>query len=412
VQNTYLVGGAVRDKLLGLPVHERDWVVVGSTPEALLAKGFKPIGKDFPIFLEPNTQEEYALARTERKTGKGYYGFECYARPDVTLEQDLSRRDLTINAMAETLEGEIIDPFGGQQDLKNKILRHVSPAFSEDPVRVLRVARFAARLAPLGFTVAAETQDLMRTMVTSGEVDALVAERVWQEMVRALGEKDSAQFFEVLRSCGALQRLWPALDKLWGIPQPAQHHPEIDTGVHTMMALGIACQLSTDTVIRFAVLCHDLGKGDTPPKEWPSHRGHEERGVARIQEFCRRYRVPSEYKELAVLVSRFHLHCHRVAELRSDTLLKTLERLDAFRQPERFEKFLLACEADARGRAGLETAQYPQAARMRRAYQVAKAVSVQPLIAMGLEGAVLGERLHQERVRAIEGDLKPMPPIQ
>lgn len=400
--NIYLVGGAVRDKLLGLPQRERDWVVVGSTPEALLAEGFKPVGKDFPVFLHPKTQEEYALARTERKTGKGYYGFECYASPDVTLEEDLSRRDLTINAMAATEQGEIIDPYNGQQDLKNKILRHVSPAFSEDPVRVLRVARFAARFQPLGFTVAPETLALMRTMVENGEVDALVAERVWQEMHRALTEVDPAQFFLVLRECGALKRLWPALDKLWGIPQPEQHHPEIDTGDHVMMVLGIAAKMTNDPLTRFAALCHDLGKGESPPENWPSHRGHEDRGVPIIEAFCKRYRAPKEYSDLAKLVSRFHLHCHRAFELKSTTLLKTLERLDAFRQPERFEKFLIACEADAKGRTGREAIPYPQANRMREALQVAKAVLIKPLIDSGLEGAALGAKLHQERARAIE----------
>jgi tRNA nucleotidyltransferase (CCA-adding enzyme) len=400
--DVYLVGGAVRDKLLGLPHRERDWVIVGGTPDALLAQGYKPVGKDFPVFLHPKTQEEYALARTERKIGKGYYGFECYASPEVTLEEDLSRRDLTINAMAATEQGNIIDPFKGQEDLKNKILRHVSPAFAEDPVRILRVARFAARFAPLGFTVAPETLALMHSMVVANEVDELVAERVWQEMHRALGEVNPAQFFLVLRACGALQRIWPALDKLWGIPQPEQHHPEIDTGVHVMMVLDMSAKLSEERLTRFAALCHDLGKGESPPEMWPSHRGHEERGVPLIQAFCKRYRVPKEYGDLAKLVSRFHLHCHRVFELKPTTLLKTLERLDAFRQPERFEKFLIACEADARGRAGLEEIPYPQAERMREALRVAKTVLVKPLMDTGLEGAALGVQLHQQRVRAIE----------
>lgn len=397
----YLVGGAVRDKLLGLSIQERDWVVVGGTPFELLKAGFKQVGKDFPVFLHPNTQEQYALARTERKTGKGYYGFECYASPEVTLEADLSRRDITINAMAESEEGELFDPFQGKLDVENRILRHVSSAFSEDPVRILRVARFAAQLSPFGFTVADETLVLMRSMVDSGEIDALVKERVWQEMARALGTADPTQFFLVLRACGALQRLWPELEKLWGVPQPVQHHPEIDTGIHVMLALQMAAQLTTDRVTRFAVLCHDLGKGMTPPREWPSHRGHEERGVPLIQAFCDRYRVPNEYRDLAVLVSRFHLHCHRVFELRPDTVLKTLECLDAFRQPERFAKFLLACEADARGRANRQTVAYPAATRLYQAYQAAQAVTIQPLIAAGLEGAALGARLHQERVRAI-----------
>lgn len=399
---TYLVGGAVRDKLLGLPVHERDWVVVGATPEEMLQQSFKQVGKDFPVFLHPETHEEYALARLERKTGQGYYGFECDANKTVTLEEDLLRRDITINAMAETEDGQIIDPFGGQQDLKAKLLRHVSKAFSEDPVRILRIARFAARF---GFTVADETLILMQEMVRSGEVDTLVPERVWQEMTKALNEADPTQFFLVLRSCGALQRLWPALDKLWGIPQPAQHHPEIDTGIHVMMALKIATQISSDKSVRFAVVCHDLGKGVTPPEQWPSHRGHEEEGVPLIKEFCVRYRVPNDYRDLAVMVSRFHLHCHKVFELRSNTLLTTLEKLDAFRQPDRFEKFLLACTADARGRLNRETAEYPQANRMRQAYQIAKAVDVKPWVESGLQGEALGARLHQARVRAIDNHL-------
>ncbi len=398
----YLVGGAVRDRLLGLPIVERDWVVVGQTPAALLEAGFKKVGKDFPVFLHPQTHEEYALARTERKIGLGYYGFECHSSPEVTLEDDLLRRDLTINAMAETPEGIIVDPFHGLNDLNNRILRHVSPAFSEDPVRILRIARFAARFATLGFTVAEETMALMREMVLSGEIDALVPERVWQEMSKALSEQDPTPFFLVLRACGALARLWPSLDKLWGIPQPEQHHPEIDTGIHVMLSLQVACQRTLDKVTRFAVLCHDLGKGETPSQEWPSHRGHEERGVFLIEKFCERYRVPNDYKELAIIVSRFHLHCHRAFELRADTMLKTLERLDAFRSPERFEKFLLACECDAKGRTGKEASAYPQAERMRKAYQLAKAVDIAALMEKGLQGAGLGVRLHQERVRAID----------
>jgi tRNA nucleotidyltransferase (CCA-adding enzyme) len=401
VLKLYLVGGAVRDKLLKLPFFEQDWVVVGSTPDEMLEKGFKQVGKDFPVFLHPETQEEYALARTERKTGTGYYGFQCDASKTVTLEEDLLRRDITINAIAETLEGELIDPFHGQRDLQDKLLRHVSPAFSEDPVRILRVARFAAKFAPLGFKVADETLALMQSMVQAGEVDTLVPERVWKEMVRALGEPEPAQFFWVLRACGALQRLWPSLDKLWGVPQPAKHHPEIDTGIHVMMALKVAVKLTTDKATRFAVICHDLGKGATPPKEWPSHKGHEEAGVPLIQAFCKRFRVPNEYRDLAIMVSRFHLHCHKTFELRSNTLLATLERLDAFRQPERFEKFLIACTADARGRLDRENTEYPQTNRMRQAYQAAKAVDVKPLIAAGLQGKEFGMRLHQARVRAI-----------
>lgn len=401
LMKTYLVGGAVRDELLGLPVREKDWVVVGSTPEAMLAAGFKQVGKDFPVFLHPKTHEEYALARTERKTGQGYHGFSCYSSPDVTLEQDLSRRDLTINAIAKAESGDIIDPFQGQQDLKNKIFRHVSPAFSEDPVRILRIARFAARFRSFGFKIADETMALMQHMVQSGEIDALVSERVWQEMLSALSEEHPSAFFLVLRACGALARLWPDLDCLWGIPQPEQHHPEIDTGVHVMMALDLAAKLSPDTQVRFAALSHDLGKGKTPEKNWPSHRGHEELGVACIEAFAGRYRIPHEYRDLAILVSRYHLHCHRAFELRADTMLKTLEALDVFRKPDRFEKFLLACTADARGRKDKEQEAYIQVDRMRAAYQIAKGVNVDRLREQGLTGEKLGEKIHQERVRAI-----------
>lgn len=403
---TYLVGGAVRDKLLGLPVREKDWVVVGETPESMLEQGYKKIGKDFPIFLHPETHEEYALARTERKTGKGYYGFECYAAPDVTLEQDLARRDLTVNAIAEDKEGSLIDPYKGQDDLQSRVLRHVSNAFIEDPVRVLRVARFSAQLSDFDFTVAPETLNLMQSMVNSGEVDALVPERVWQELARALSQSDPSPFILVLRECGALKRLWPELDRLWGIPQPEQHHPEIDTGIHTMMVLKKASELSLQTQVRFAALCHDLGKGTTPKDQWPSHRGHEERGVKLIQDFCKRYRVPNDHRDLAIAVSRYHLHCHRAFELKPATLLSTLEHLNAFRQPERLEQFLLACEADALGRKGKEDGSYPQANWFRQAFEVARAVDVQPFIQEGLEGKALGERLHQQRVREIS-NLKP-----
>lgn len=398
----YLVGGAVRDKLLGLPVRERDWVVVGATSQEMLKKGFKKVGKDFPVFLHPKTKEEYALARTERKTGKGYYGFECYSSSDVTLEEDLLRRDITINAMAEDEAGQIIDPYHGQRDLKQRILRHVSPAFKEDPVRILRIARFAARLEPFGFRVANETLDLMNTMVISGEIEALVKERVWQEIVKALDTDKPSEFFLVLRSCGALEHLWPSLDKLWGIPQPIQHHPEIDTGIHTMMALLEVAKLTKDTATRFATICHDLGKGETPPEEWPRHKGHEERGVELIRIFCDKYKVPREYKDLAVLVSRFHLHCHKVFELKPKTILKALEKLDAFRKPKRLEQFLIACQADANGRLGREEKKYPQAERLREAYEIAKAVDIKPLIEAGLAGVELGQKLRQKRIKAIK----------
>lgn len=403
----YLVGGAVRDKLLGLAHRgENDWVVVGGTEEEMQNQGFKRVGKDFPVFLHPVSFEEYALARTERKKGKGYYGFECHASPEVTLEQDLSRRDLTINAIAEDANGNLIDPFNGIADLKAKILRHVSKAFVEDPVRILRLARFAARFIPLGFTIAKETMDLMKLMVELGEVDALVPERVWQEMERAFKESDPSQFFLVLRECNALQRLWPELDKLWGVPQPEKHHPEIDTGVHTMLALNQAVLLSEDPKVRFATLCHDLGKGETPKEEWPSHKGHEERGVSLIRDFCKRFRVPNEYRDLAVLVSRYHLHCHRALELTAATMQKTLEKLDAFRKPERFEQFLLVCIADARGRSGLQHRPYPQADRMRESLLAAKSVSIEPLLTLGLQGEQLGQKLHQLRVQAISNQFK------
>lgn len=399
--STYLVGGAVRDKLLGLPVNELDWVVVGATPEMMLAEGFKQVGKDFPVFLHPNTHDEYALARTERKTAKGYYGFVCDFSASVTLEEDLLRRDITINAIAEDINGKIIDPYGGVDDLQNKLMRHVSPAFREDPVRILRLARFASRLYPLGFRIAPETERLMCEMVEAGEVDHLVPERVWKELSRSLEEADPTQFILTLRSCGALQVLWPALNTLWGIPQPPIHHPEIDTGIHTMMVLKTACDLTLDPMTRFAALCHDLGKGKTNPKDWPSHRGHEELGVPLIQQFCKHYRLPTEYKALAVLVARYHLHCHRAFELKPSTLLNTLERLDAFRKPERFEKFLIACEADARGRTGFEHNAYPQAQRMRMAYKAAKDADIQPVVAQGYTGEVLKNKIHQVRVAAI-----------
>ncbi len=400
--NIYLVGGAVRDQLLDLSVQERDWVVVGAHPEQLLSQGFKQVGKDFPVFLDPKTHEEYALARTERKTGKGYTGFDCYAAPDVTLEQDLSRRDLTINAIAKAPDGTLIDPFSGQKDLKDRILRHVSPAFSEDPVRILRIARFAATLASFHFKIAAETLDLMRRMVEAHTLEDLVPERVWQETQKALCGSDPTQYFLVLRACGALKRLWPDLDKLWGIPQPPRYHPEVDTGVHVMMVLAQASVLSQDPITRFAALCHDLGKGQTPKHEWPSHHGHEERGVALIRGFCERYRVSHAYRDLAIITSRFHLHCHKIEELKPTTILQTLEKMDAFRQPDRFYQFLIACEADAKGRTDRTTIDYVQAGRFREAYELAKAVAVAPLIAAGATGEVLGRRLHQARVKAIE----------
>jgi tRNA nucleotidyltransferase (CCA-adding enzyme) len=398
---TYLVGGAVRDKLLGIPVQDRDYVVVGATPEDMTARGFKPVGADFPVFLHPETKEEYALARTERKSGRGYKGFTVYATPDVTLEDDLRRRDLTINAMAEDESGRLTDPFGGAEDLRNGLLRHVSPAFAEDPVRILRVARFAARYAKWGFRVAHGTRALMQRMVENGEVDALVPERVWAELERALGEDRPSVFFKVLRGCGALARLFPEIDALYGVPQPENHHPEMDTGVHAMMVLEAAARLTSDTRVRFAALVHDLGKGRTPESEWPRHIGHEEQGVALVQDLCRRLRVPNDYRDLGVLTARFHAHCHRAAELKPTTLLELLEALDAFRRPERVEQFLLACEADARGRSGHADAAYPQAGIVRRAFAAAAAVDPKLIAATGVSGPEIGARLRAQRIAAI-----------
>jgi tRNA nucleotidyltransferase (CCA-adding enzyme) len=393
----YLVGGAVRDRRLGLELKDRDWVVVGATPEEMTARGFKMVGADFPVFLHPETKEEYALARTERKSGRGYKGFTVYAGADVTLEQDLARRDLTINAMAEDTGGRLIDPFHGADDLKRGILRHVSPAFAEDPLRVLRVARFAARF---GYPVAHETQALMQALVEAGEMETLVAERVWSELERALGEKQPVRFLEVLRECGALHRLLPELDALFGVPQPPEHHPEIDTGVHTLMVLAQAVRLSVDAHVRFAALLHDLGKGTTPASEWPRHVGHEERGVALVRDICRRLRVSNDFRDLAVLVTRHHTHCHRAAELRDATLLETLEALDAFRRPERVEGFVRACEADFRGRTGYEDRPYPQADIFRRAFTAARAVDT-AAIAAGRNGPEIGEAIRAVRIDAI-----------
>ena len=398
----YLVGGAVRDELLGLPARERDWVVVGARPEELLARGFKPVGKDFPVFLHPQTSEEYALARTERKIGPGYRGFETLFSPDVTLEQDLERRDLTINAIAKDPDGgALIDPFGGQRDLRERTLRHVSPAFVEDPVRVLRVARFAARFAPLGFKVAPETLELMREIAARGELDALVSERVWQETQRALEMPAPARFFEVLREANALPIIFPELHALFGVPQPERWHPEIDSGVHTLMVVEQAAKLSDDPVVRFAALTHDLGKGTTPPSEWPSHIAHEQRGVGLVEGLCDRLRIPNAFRELAVLVSRYHLDAHRVTELRDSTLLDLLERLDAFRRAPRFEQWVLACEADARGRKGLENRDYPQADYLHRARDVAAKVTLDPAEREGLDGQKIAEKLRKARLAAL-----------
>jgi tRNA nucleotidyltransferase (CCA-adding enzyme) len=400
----YLVGGAVRDKLLGLEVRDRDYVVVGATPQEMTAHGYKQVGADFPVFLHPRTKEEYALARTERKQGRGYKGFTIYAAPDVTLEDDLRRRDLTINAMAEAEDGTLIDPFGGAEDLRNRILRHVSPAFAEDPVRILRVARFAARYADRGFKIAGSTLTLMREMVASGEADHLVAERVWAETERALAERDPACFFRTLRECDALTRLFPEINILFGVPQPRDQHPEIDTGVHTMMVLTQAAQLSADTRVRFAALVHDFGKGQTPRAEWPQHIGHEKRGVRVVRNFCKRLRVPNDYCDLAVLVTRYHLQCHRAHELRVGTLLKLLEALDLFRRPERLQSFLLACEADLRGRTGFEDKPYPQAELLARAFAAARTVDTSAIAASdkNLSGNAISEKIREARIAAIK----------
>jgi len=398
---TYLVGGAVRDELLDYPHKEKDWVVVGATPEEMLAAGFQQVGRDFPVFLHPETKEEYALARTERKTSPGYKGFNVHATPDVTLEQDLLRRDLTINAIAKDEAGEIIDPFNGLQDIHDRILRHVSPAFTEDPVRILRVARFAARYLHLGFIVADETMQLMKQMVEDGEVDALVPERVWQEMEKALGERSPSRFIEVLRDCGALERILPELDRLFGVPQPEEHHPEIDTGIHTLMVLQQACRLSDDTDVRFAALMHDLGKGITPESEWPRHIEHEARGAKIVLDVCKRLRVPNEYRDLAERTARFHLYYHRALELKPSTVVKTLEQLDAFRKPQRFEKFLLASEADARGRPGHEDSSFAQGNYFRKAFKAAQQVDIQSLVQQGYSNRELADKIREERTKLV-----------
>ena len=398
----YKVGGAVRDRLLGRPVTEVDWVVVGSSAEEMQAQGFRPVGADFPVFLHPRTGEEYALARTERKSGRGYGGFTFYASPEVTLEEDLIRRDLTINAMAEDEQGRLIDPYHGQRDLEQKWLRHVSPAFAEDPLRVLRVARFAARYAPLGFRIAPETQALMRTLSESGELQALTPERSWKEISRALMEPRPDVFVRVLRDCGALRELLPEVDALFGVPQPAAHHPEIDTGEHVLAVLRQCAGHDQPLSVRWACLLHDLGKGTTPAGEWPQHVAHEQRGLKLIRAVNARCKAPRECQELALLVGEYHSHAHRALELRPSTLLDLLQHFDIYRRPQRFEEFIQACEMDARGRQGQERRNYPQADYLRGAAAAPRAVAVQPLLEQGLAGAALGEALKRERLRALE----------
>ncbi|HSC15173.1 MAG TPA: multifunctional CCA addition/repair protein [Gammaproteobacteria bacterium] len=403
----YEVGGAVRDALLGLPVEERDWVVVGASADELEARGFKRVGKDFPVFLHPSTGEEYALARTERKTGPGYTGFAFDAAPSVTLEDDLKRRDLTINAIARGEDGAIVDPWSGRADLAARVLRHVSPAFREDPLRVLRVARFAARFAPLGFTIADETLELMKEIVAAGEMEALKPERVWQETVKALATDRPDVFVETLRACGALARVFPEVDALFGVPQPAQWHPEIDTGVHTLMALRTAAQLSRSETVRFAVLVHDLGKATTPEALLPRHHGHEQRSEELLEQLCARLPVPNRFRDLALLVARHHGTVHKAAELKPQTVLRLITAADGLRQPERFDEMLLACEADARGRKGLENRPYPQADRLRAALRAAKAVDAARVKAeRGVDGEALGRALHDERLAAIKSLLR------
>lgn len=397
----YLVGGAVRDKLLRLPVIEKDWVVIGATPEAMVEQGFRPVGKDFPVFLHPQTHDEYALARTERKTAPGYKGFAVHAAPDVSLEQDLIRRDLTINAMAMTPDGRLIDPYGGQQDLENKVFRHISPAFAEDPVRILRVARFAARYRHLGFTLAEETRALMQTMVAVGEADYLVPERVWAELFKALKERTPSAFFYTLKDCTALAKIFPELDCLFGVPQPQQHHPEIDTGLHTMLCLEQAALLSDNPEVRFAALVHDLGKGVTPPAIWPHHYGHEKNGLHVLEKLCERLRVPNAFKALAMHVMQYHTHSHKAFELRASTLTDLLSALGAFKVGNTLPEFLLACEADARGRTGFEHAAYPQAELITLAAKAAAAVDTSAVLNGGLKGPEIGAAIRRLRINAV-----------
>jgi tRNA nucleotidyltransferase (CCA-adding enzyme) len=396
----YLVGGAVRDHLLGYPYHEKDYVVVGATPDQLLSQGYQPVGKDFPVFLHPETKDEYALARTERKSGLGYHGFEFYTDPSVSLEDDLIRRDLTINAIAMDADGNIYDPYNGQLDIQNKILRHVSHAFVEDPLRVLRIARFAARYKALGFTVAPETLALMQQLSESGELNVLTPERVWKETSRALMEHHADEYFEVLRACGALKVLFPELDALYGIPQRAEYHPEIDCGIHTMMSLQQACKANYSLEVRFATLVHDLGKALTPKDELPRHIMHEERGVQLVIDLCERLKVPTSLKQLAIVVCKEHLKCHQALHLKPGTIWRLLQRLDVLRRPERVEAFVQACECDSRGRLGLENREYPQAQFILDAMEIVRHIKAQDLPAE-IKGPEIGEMLIKKRIEAL-----------
>ncbi|MCZ4060166.1 multifunctional CCA addition/repair protein [Pantoea sp. LMR881] len=398
---TFLVGGAVRDALLKLPVKDKDWVVVGATPEAMLEQGYQQVGRDFPVFLHPDSREEYALARTERKNGKGYTGFVTWSAPDVTLEQDLQRRDLTINAIARDEKGELFDPYHGQRDIAQRQLRHVSAAFKEDPLRVLRVARFAARFAHLSFRIADETQALMREMVESGELAHLTAERVWKETEKALTSRNPQVYFQVLRDCGALKILFPELDNLFGIPAPAKWHPEIDTGVHTLMTLAIATALSDSLDVRFATLFHDVGKALTPPDKWPSHHGHGPAGVPLVEALCQRLRVPNAVRDLALIVTEFHDVVHTIERQSAESLVALFDRIDAWRKPQRVEQMALTSEADARGRAGLESMAYPQGDYLRRAFASALAVSTKAVVEAGFKGIEVREELTRRRIAAV-----------
>ena len=394
----YQVGGAVRDELLGFEVKDRDWVVVGATPEQMTDQGYKPVGKDFPVFIHPDTGEEYALARTERKTGPGYTGFAFDTSEEITLEQDLERRDITINAIAKDENGNLIDPFNGRRDLEQKIIRHVSDAFVEDPLRVLRVARFAAQF---NFAIAGETQSLLKEISATNELQTLTPERVWVETEKALQTRQPRRYFEALRECNALAALFPEIDRLFGVPQPEHHHPEIDSGVHTLMVLDQAASITAEPEVRFAALVHDLGKGTTPQQAWPRHHGHEERGVKLINGLCDRLRIPKKYRELAVLVSRYHLDCHRINEMKATTVMRKLEGLDALRRPERFEQFLLACEADARGRKGKEQQDYRQAGIFRKYHAACMTVTASSEDIRNLKGTEIAEHLRAQRIEAI-----------
>lgn len=398
----YLVGGAVRDELLGYPFKDEDYLVTGATIKEMEQLGYQQVGKAFPVFLHPETHNEYALARTERKSGSGYTGFVCDFDPNITVEQDLERRDLTINAMAKAQDGTIVDPYGGQKDLEARLLRHVSPAFEEDPLRVLRVARFAARYHHLGFSVANDTMELLKAMVNNGELEDLVAERVWQETESALSEQSPEIYFEVLRACGALKVILPELDKLWGVPNPAKWHPEIDSGVHTMMVLQQACLQSKDLTVRFAALCHDFGKALTPPDNWPHHHGHEKLGIKPIKAVCERLKVPNECRDLALIMSEYHTHTHKAFELKPSTIVKLFDTIDAWRKPQRFEKFLMTCTADMRGRTGFEQAEYKQVDFLKAMFEAANKVDVKSIVDAGYKGAEIREQLTKQRVDAVK----------